>query len=207
MCGPAAGLIGAVGSVASMGLGIAGANAKEAGKQQQYAYEIQQTMEYNRRVMDNAQRANLAAGNQYSGIQQRRFFNAQDLVQRANAATNDAREAEGTVNASAFSSGFWGGGSVSDIYNKYLTKEANIASNTATKFDDMESAFNEQGKAIYAQADDRINSMPMKGAPLAPQSTRGLDIANAVVGGIGGIAKGLEGGLSSSSGFNFGGLA
>lgn len=206
MCGPAAGLLGAVGSIGSIGMGIAGANAKEAAQQQQYAYEIQATMEHNRRVMDNAQRANLAAGNQYSDIQQRKFYNSQALVQQAGKAVGDVRQAEGSVMASAASSGLGPSGSVSDIYNSYLTKEANINANLDTKFKDMTSAYNEQGKQIYAQAEDRINSMAMQAAPLAPASTRGLDIANSVVSGIGGIAKGLEG-LGSSGGLNFGGMA
>jgi hypothetical protein len=206
MCGPAAGLLGAVGSIGSIGLGIAGANAKEAGKQQQYAYELQQTMIHNQRVMDNAQKANLAYGNQIQGIEQRRYFNNQALVQQADAATMKNREAEGTVYASGMSSGFWGGGTMQDIYSEYLNKEARIAANADLKFKDADTAFAEQGKALYAQADDRINSMAPMSAPLAPQSTRGLDIANAVVGGIGGVAKGLEG-MGQMDGFNFGGLA
>lgn len=206
MCGPAAGLLGAAGSVASIGLGIAGANQKEAGKQMQYAYELQQTMIHNQRVADNAQKANLAYGNQLTGLEQRRSFNNQALVQQADAATMKSREAEGTVYASGMSSGFWGGGSMKDIYNEYLNREARIDANAELKFADNNVAFGEQAKAAYAQADDRINSMAPRSAPLAPQSTRGLDIANAVVGGIGGVAKGLEG-MAGDSGFNFGGLA
>lgn len=183
MCGPAA-AIGAIGSVASTGLGIMGAMQKDKA-------EKQAIYEHNQKVLENAQRAGIAASSQYADMGTQFNYEARAAQIEAQKAHQQGVISQGTVAASAGSSGFNGssmtvGAVMADIDRRIAENDENYA----LKVDDLKDSFRSKGRMVQAQAQDRINSMSMQSYP--DGGALGLNIANAVVGGIGGIAGAMK---------------
>lgn len=178
MCGPA---IGAIGAVAGTGLQIMGAFQQHAA--QKKAVEL-----HNQRVMLNAQQAGIAASNQYADIGRIHEYNARSVQQEGYKSAMESRAGQGTILASAGASGFGSNSlSVQGVYNDAVRQEAINAENVQTKMDGLRDEYISKGRSIEAQARDRINSMSMEAYPSG--AALGLNIANAVVGGIGGLSK------------------
>lgn len=178
MCGPA---IGALGSIAGAGMGIMGSIS-------QHNAQVQATKEHNMKVLQNFIQANVAASSIYGDLGRKFVYESRANQLEAGAATMAGRASIGTALASAGSSGFDGnsltvGAVIADEERRIAENEENYA----IKQDDLRSAYTSETKRAYAQAQDRINSMSIQSPPSS--STLGLNIANSIVGGIGGIAK------------------
>lgn len=182
MCGPIAAT---PGSVAGAGLGILGAF-------QQNAAQSQAVRDHNQQVLINARNAGIAASSQYADLGRQFVYEARSAQQEANKAVMQGRQTIGTALASAGTSGFNSnsltvGAVVADEQRRIAENEANLA----LKMDDQRDAFISKGRTIQAQAQERINSMSMQSEPSG--AVLGLNIANALVGGIGGISKAFNG--------------
>lgn len=149
MCFPAVGLA----------LGIAGQVANFAAQQQA-------ANAHNTAVLANAQSASLAATHKYEDEGRRLIYNQKQNQQEGYKAVMKGREAQGTVAASAGAAG-WSAGSIS--LDSILANEANKTQlnldNIRTKMDDTEDAYRSRVDTYYAEAQGRINSMPMKPGP------------------------------------------
>lgn len=178
MCGPA---LGALGSVAGAGMGILGSIT-------QHNAQVQQTEDHNQKVLLNLLKANEAASNIYADLGRKFNYESRANQLEANAATMAGRASIGTSLASAGSSGFNGNSlTVGAVMADEQRRIADNEENYALKQDDLRSAYTSETKRAQAQAQDRINSMSYQSPPSG--SALGLNIANAVVGGIGGVAK------------------
>jgi hypothetical protein len=167
--------------VASTGLGIVGAFG-------QHDAQRKAVQEHNARVRQNAIEAGMAASNQFADLGRQFVYEARTTQQEAQKAVLSGRQAIGTALASAGSSGFSGssltvGAVMADEQRRIAENEQNLA----LKLDDQKDAFRSRGRMVEAQARGRINEL----TPMAEPSgmTLGLNIANAVVGGIGGVSK------------------
>ena len=149
MCFP---MVGAV-------LGIAGQVASFAAQQQA-------TDAHNTAALANAQSASLAATHKYEDEGRRLIYNQKQNQQEGYKAVMKGRETLGTATASAGAAG-WGAGSLS--VGAILANEANKTQlnldNVRTKMDDTSDAYRSRVATYEAEAQNRINSMPMKEGP------------------------------------------
>lgn len=171
MCDPS---ILTAGHVADAGLGVMGAIAQNNAQRKA-------VQEHNKQVLINAQRAGIAASNQYADIGRQFVYEARSAQQEAQQAVQQGQEAGGAALASAGTSGFSGSSlTVGSVMGAISRRIAENEENYALKLDDMKDSFRSKGRVIEAQAQDRINSMSMQSGP--DGMSLGLNIANAVAG-------------------------
>ena len=165
MCMP---MIGAV-------LGIAGQVAS-------FAQQQQATDAHNTAALANAQSASIAATHKYTDEGRRLIYNQKQNQQEGYKAVMKGRETQGTATASAGAAG-WSAGSIS--LDAILANEANKTeqnlNNMRTKMDDTEDAYRSRVATYEAEAQNRINSMPMKEGP--NPLALGINMASTLAGG------------------------
>ena len=174
--------------MAGMALGIVGAIA-------QYQQQKQATDEYNANAMAAHRDARIAATNKYRDVQSKYIYDNKSVLQEGYKAALKGRESMATGVASSGAAGIDPhSATIEYLVAQNSQQMAQNESNLQTKRDDMFAQMMGQEDSIKAEAQQRINSMPLKSDP-SPLGMI-LGIGKAVVGGIGG-----GGGLS---GFNFG---
>ncbi len=157
-------------SAIGMGLQIAGSVAGFAGQQQA-------TNDYNSAAMANARNASLAAQHQYEGEGRKLITDTAAINQEGFDAVMSARQARGQAEASAGSSGIDASSiTVASILADMDAQEARSEFNTGLKREDAKYGYTENTRAIKAQAEGRINSMPTKRGP-SPLAL-GINVAN-----------------------------
>lgn len=171
MCGP----------MAALGLGMSA-----AGSIMNYSSEQAKAKQNNTKVLQNAQNASLAASRQYEDEQRKYIYDAKQIQQEGYQAALKGAAAQGTIKASAGSSGFDAasvtlGGLLGDVAGKTAQNLANIK----MKQDDQEDAYDARVDTAHAQAVSRTNSMSMVAGP-SPLAL-GLNIANSAVGSMKGM--------------------
>lgn len=143
----------------SVGLSAASSAAGFAGQQSQ-------TNSYNAAAKQNAINASVAATHQYEDEGRRLISDAKQTNNEGYQAIMKARQAKGTVMASAGTSGMDAGSlSVDSILAGISSDEANSGYAVASRHDDGEANYRSAGRGIEAQAQGRINSMPFKDGP------------------------------------------
>jgi hypothetical protein len=176
MCSPMAAVgfgLQAIGSVAGYG---------------QQAADVKQA---NAEARQNAVNASVAASHQYEDEGRKLSYDTKALQQEGYNQAMEARRATGTAIASAGSSGLDVGSiSVHSILSDIDQQEAINESNTQSKMDDKQEAYKANTISEKAQAQGRINSMPLKRKP-SPLGAI-LGIATAGVDAITGSAAGKK---------------
>lgn len=147
-------------------LAVAGFAIQAAGAAANFAAQQQATDAYNQQAMVNARDASLAATRKYEDEGRRLGYDARRTQQEGYRATMKGREAIGTAVASAGSSGFdISSLSVGAILANEEQKLAQNLDSVRTEFDDMKDAYRGRVRGYEAEAQGRINSMPMKAGP------------------------------------------
>ena len=160
---------------------VIGAVIGAAGQVASFAGQQQQTDAYNAAAMQNAQSASLAAANQYADEGRKMIYNTRQVQQEGFQAVMKGRQAVGTAEASAGASGIDASSlSLGPIINNLKAQTAQSVDNMQTKMDDINSVYTSESTTSQAQAQGRINSMPIKADP-NPLSL-GINIASDAVG-------------------------
>ncbi len=159
-----------------------------AGAVVQYAGQQQATDAYNANAAAAHRDAKIAAANKYSDLQRKYYFDSKGTNQEGYKAALKARSEQGTLEASAGSSGI-AGGSITLDYLEAQSRQV-AAENEArvqAKRDDAQMALIGQNESVRAEAQQRINSMPFKEGP----NPLGLAIGLASAGITGGVRGGF----------------
>lgn len=160
--------------MAAIGFGVS-AIGQAAG----YAQSQQDTDNYNAQAKQNAINASVAASNKYADAGRQYAYDVMHTQQEGYNQAMKARQAHGSAVASAGSSGFEGA-TVNDVLNDIDQQEAINEANSQTKIDDKKQAYQGQVQSYEAEAQNRINSMPLKSDPsplgaILGIATAGLD--------------------------------
>lgn len=165
MCGPAIPLIG-------MGMQMAGQVA-------QFSAQQSATNASNQTAMVNARDASLAATHKYEDEGRKQIYDARQVQQEGYKAVMSGRMAKGTAMASAGSSGFDASSiSIGSVLAAEDQKIAANLDNVKTKMDDLGDSYRSKVRSEEAEAQGRINSMPMKAGPNA--LALGINLASTV---------------------------
>jgi hypothetical protein len=155
-----------------------------AGQVASFAAQSSAANAANEAALANAQSASLAATHKYEAEGRRMRYDHIRDQQEGYKAVMAGRQAMATGEASAGAAG-WDAGSIS--VGALLANEANKmqqnVDTTMYKFEDQQQAYRSAGKTYEAEAQGRINSMPMKPGP--NPLALGINIA-------GGLVKGAD---------------
>jgi len=157
-------------------LGAASSVAKFAGQQQA-------TDAYNAQAAAAHRDAGIAASNKYADEQRKLIYNSRSAQQKGYEAALKGRAAVATGTASSGSAGIAAGSLTLDqLIAASKQKAAENEARVQTKREDMTEAYRGRVKTYEAEAQQRINSMPLKEGP----NPLGLaiNIAGAAVGGM-----------------------
>ena len=147
-------------------LAAAGFAIQAAGAVANFAAQQSATDAHNQQVLVNARDASIAATNKYTDEQRRMVYDARKNQQEGYKAVMSGRQAKGTAVASAGSSGFdMSSLSVGSILANEQQKINQNLDIVRTEFDDMKDAYRSRVRSYEAEAQGRINSMPMKAGP------------------------------------------
>lgn len=165
MCGPMVGpMLGIAGQVANFAAQSSAANAQ------------------NKAALANAQNASIAATHKYEAEGRRLRYNSMREQQEGYKAVMAGRQAQATGVASAGGAGIdLGSISVGALMANEANKTQQNLDVLNTKFEDNQQAYLSATKSYEAEAQGRINSMPMKPGP--NPLALGINIAS-------GVAKG-----------------
>ncbi len=132
----------------------------------QFAGQQSATDAYNAQAAAAHRDAAIAAGNKYGDLQKKFFFDEKSLNQEGYKSALKARSEQGTLAASAGSSGIAGGSLTLDaLVAQSQQQAAENESRIQTKRDDSTEAFRGQTKSVEAEAQQRINATPFKEGP------------------------------------------
>lgn len=160
----------------AVGLQVAGSAAGFAGQQSA-------ANKYNGVAQQNAINANVAASRKYSDEQRRLTSEARQANTEGYNAAIKAKQARGTVLASAGTSGMDAGSiSVNSILSGIENDDANNQYAVQNRHDDDRTNYSSNVQAYQAEAQGRINSMPYKDGPSALGLA--LSIGSSVLGGV-----------------------
>lgn len=154
----------------------------------QFAGQQQATNAYNAQAAAAHRDAQIAATNKYTDLQRKYNYDAKATNQEGYRAALKARSEQGTLTASAGSSGI-AGGSVTLDNLEAMSRQVG-AENEAriqNRRDDLQDSFSGQVRSVEAEAQQRINSMPFKEGP----NPLGLAIGMASAGITGGTYAGF----------------
>jgi hypothetical protein len=146
-----------------------------------YGQSVADTKAYNSQAKQNAVNASVAASHNYELEGRRYSYDIRQMQQEGFQQAMKARQATGTAIASAGSSGLEGSGhTVNAILSDIDQQEAINEANTATKMEDRREGYTSAVQHYEAEAQGRINSMPLKSTPsplgaILGIATAGLD--------------------------------
>jgi hypothetical protein len=147
-------------------MAAAGFAIQAAGAVANFSAQQSATDAYNQQVLVNARDASLAAQFKYEDEGRRMIYDARKTQQEGYGAVMKGRQALGTAIASAGSAGFDASSlSVGSILANEAQKTAQNMSNLQTEFDDLKDSYRSRTRSYEAEAQGRINSMPMKAGP------------------------------------------
>lgn len=147
-------------------LAAAGFAIQAAGAVANFASQQSAADAANQQAMVNARDATLAAQYKYEDEGRRMIYDARRTQQEGYKATMAGRQAKGTAIASAGASGFdMSSLSVGAILaNESQKMEQNLDS-VRTEFEDIDAGYRSRVRSYQAEAQGRINSMPMRAGP------------------------------------------
>lgn len=144
-------------------LAAAGAGLQMLGQVAAFGAKQQEIDAYNQQAMVNARDASLAATHKYEDEGRKYIYDSRQIQQEGYKATMKGREAIGTAKASAGASGFDASSlSVASILAAENQKTEMNLDNIRTKQDDLEDSYRSRVRTYEAEAQGRINSMPLK---------------------------------------------
>ncbi len=147
-------------------LAAIGAGLSIAGQAANFSAQSAATQAYNSSVLQNAQSAGLAETHKVEDYGRKMIYDARQTQQEGYNAVMKGRAAHGTALASSGSSGFDGSSySINDILAGIDQQTAQSVDNVQTKMDDLKNTYLSSAKTAEAEAQGRINSMPMKAGP------------------------------------------
>lgn len=164
------------------------AGVQAVGAVASYVGQQQATDAYNANAAAAHRDAKYAAANKYSDLQRKYYFESKGTNQEGYKAALKARSEQGTLQASAGSSGIAGGSYTLDALEAQSRQiAAENESRVQAKRDDAQMALIGQSESVRAEAQQRINSMPFKEGP----SPLGLAIGLASAGITGAVRADL----------------
>lgn len=132
----------------------------------QYAGQQQATDAYNAQAATAHQDAAIAAANKYGDLGRKYVFDNMAINQEGYKAALKAKSEQGTLIASAGSSGIAGGSiTLSNLVNQSRQIAAENESRVQAKRDDAEATLRGQNDSVRAEAQQRINATPFKQGP------------------------------------------
>lgn len=129
-----------------------------------YAGQAQQAAAANTAALANAQSASISAGYKYADLGQKYIYDSKGLQREANKAVMQGRAAIASGVSSAGDAGV-SGLSLNSLIADTRREAAENAWAAKEKRDDMRTALILNDKSVEAEAQGRINSMPMQSGP------------------------------------------
>lgn len=158
-------------SAIGFGLQAAGMVAEHQGQQRQVDA-------HNAAAAQNAINASLAGQRQYEDEDRRLIYDNRMAMREGYQAVKQARQAQGTARASTGTAGFdMASVSVNNILSSLASEEGDARFTSVLRSKDLQAARDSRVRSHEAQAQGRINSMPMKQGPSG--AALGLGIATA----------------------------